>query len=252
MTTEYYTHDNFSRPFKVLDNKYDKTALIYHQDLNKIKDTKTLNSLIYQDDPIYNTHYIGFFIGKSPKNTITEYSNCFGNDYDGNSILLQIAPLKYVFVGHCITEFKTNSIIIDYVSPVGNNDVPYPYAIDNEGYYYLILENVKLKMPNNVLNIYDNPYNYYYDNNKITCNFKNIKKYFIDNQPYVLTYGSNPSEEYDRISKWNDFGDGMKLILTNGTQQKLNKQQYINLINEYGNHCGFQYFDTKNIISISL
>lgn len=60
--------------------------------------------------------------------------------FDGNSILLETSvPKRYIFIGHEIYFFETNDTITDYKSPIGNSDVPYPYAfgIDNT---YLMLE----------------------------------------------------------------------------------------------------------------
>jgi hypothetical protein len=260
MTTTYHTHDNGGRPFKVIVNEDEKIVLIYHQDSDKIAENGWTSS-IYFDEPIYDSHYNNIFIGKSPKNKMTKFSGSYGTSYDGNSILLEITPLKYVYIGQCISKFETNSKIVEYISSVGNNNIPYPYAIDEEGYNYLILENVKVKLPPTMLNNYDDPYSYFYKYDLITSNkgyipakqpimlhFKNIKKYFIGKKPYTLRYVSDPAKNYDRISKWDDFGDGMKLILTNGNQKKINKQQYIDLMNEYGSHYGFKYFDTNIVI----
>ena len=55
----------------------------------------------------------------------------------GNSMLFKRKGTNtYVHVGTHISEFKPNAKIVEYVSVVGNNDVPYPYAIDDEGNLY--------------------------------------------------------------------------------------------------------------------
>lgn len=70
------------------------------------------------------------YIGKSPANS--------PND-DGNTTLLQIRENEYVFIGCQITHFKVQEghTIKEYVSTVGNADVPYAFAIDNFNWYYL-------------------------------------------------------------------------------------------------------------------
>lgn len=50
------------------------------------------------------------FIGQSIKNQMTEYSECYGLHYDGNSILLQVENNKYVYIGDSIFEFTTHNI----------------------------------------------------------------------------------------------------------------------------------------------
>ena len=41
--------------------------------------------------------------------------------------------------------FRALTEIIDFVSPVGNSSVPYPYAVDAEGRYYLVIEEMVLQ-----------------------------------------------------------------------------------------------------------
>jgi hypothetical protein len=85
----------------------------------------------------------------------------------GNSILLHITGTRYIFIGIYIYEFESPEPIIEYVSPIGNNDVPYPFAksanetflmvedavIDNK-----LLEEEGLKYPINAWH----PYKLYY------------------------------------------------------------------------------------------
>jgi len=89
------------------------------------------------------------FVGHSPLIRVTEFSGGHGPDFLGNSILLYLGSIgsagskkyKYVFIGHVISIFETDEPIINYVSPVGNSDVPYPYA-ETENKIYLMIENV--------------------------------------------------------------------------------------------------------------
>ena len=63
---------------------------------------------------------------------MTEYSGGYGDEFDGNSILVHISENKYVYIGSSIYSFESQAKIIRYISPVGNSDVPYPYAIDEK------------------------------------------------------------------------------------------------------------------------
>ena len=128
--TIYYIHDNHDRPYKV-ETLPDKIINIYGK-INTIDN-------IYIKDPILKYKYNKIFIGKSPKCPMTEFSGGYGRKYDGNTILLNIKNNEYIWIGEVIISFESNSKIVEYISPVGNNDVPYPYAIDVNRNYYLLL-----------------------------------------------------------------------------------------------------------------
>ena len=57
----------------------------------------------------------------------------------GNSLLLQISDKRYVYVGDCVFSFEPvdGDVIMKYYSPVGNNDVPYPYAVGKKYIYFM-------------------------------------------------------------------------------------------------------------------
>lgn len=56
----------------------------------------------------------------------------------GNTLLLQIGKNKYVQIGMVVQEFIIRDDTVDsYFSPVGNNDVPYPWIL-GKNYIYLI------------------------------------------------------------------------------------------------------------------
>ncbi len=94
------------------------------------------------------------FIGKSPGNPNTRY----GPEFDGNTILVRVTENHYLFVGGTLRRFATDSPIVKYVSEVGNNDVPYPYAVDAEGKYYLLIEDAVVRDVADP----ENPYAYLY------------------------------------------------------------------------------------------
>lgn len=116
----YITHDNGGRPFLVrifedtidiYENAYDEKNTIWNY-------YKTING------------YEKIFIGKSLINDMTKFSCGYGKSFDGNSILVKLKNNLYVHIGNIIGIFiLKNDEIIKYVSPVGNNDVPYPYAV---------------------------------------------------------------------------------------------------------------------------
>jgi hypothetical protein len=109
-------------------------------------------------------------IGKSPKNKMTRFSRSWGEEYDGNSILVKLTePHSYVYIGSIIYSFRAKDELVSYVSPVSSNDIPYPYAIDRRGHFYLmesggyqVVVLKKMKLANG-----DSPYWTYWDKKNI-------------------------------------------------------------------------------------
>jgi hypothetical protein len=56
----------------------------------------------------------------------------------GNTILLELAGGKYVWIGSSIYEFKPKDKIVKYFSQIGSSDVPYPVALGEENAYFMI------------------------------------------------------------------------------------------------------------------
>ena len=133
----YTVHDNGGRPFKVFVTKTE--VVIFAETDEERKE--------------YNKRVL----------TIKDYSNIFigrgtGAGWQvGNSILVEVKPGTYVFIGWNVYSFKINEVIKKYVSPIGNSDVPYPYAIGTKN-TYLMTELVKLDNDE----FSGDPYKYYY------------------------------------------------------------------------------------------
>lgn len=136
----YPTLDNYSTGFLVFINEFANKVHIYGrtsdviQNTDDMDDIKIFNNLIGEYEPIE------IFIGKSKSNDMTNFSGGHGKKWNGNSILLRIGNLnefRYLHIGICVFEFLTSEIIKTYVSSVGNNCVPYPYA-ESENWCYCI------------------------------------------------------------------------------------------------------------------
>ncbi len=130
----YFIHDNGGRPFKfVADNTGIKIFTYPEPDLNDPE--------WYKFDPTGYTisvmnipKFLGYWRGYDTSPYMMH----------GNSILVHLGPKRYVFVGLTVIQFTTNDVILDYVSYVGNNDVPYPiaYGVDN---IYFILDGAMIR-----------------------------------------------------------------------------------------------------------
>lgn len=237
--TEYFTHANGARPYKVTINN------------NHVNVYKSTN----EDDENYNCLVLDItpqqiFIGKSIKNKMTEFSGGYGDEFDGNSILLKVNDTTSIYVGEKIMLFHTLNPIVSYHSPVGNNDVPYPWAVDSENNHYLIIEEVIVKSSPVLEQYFANekePYSYYYDANLITedlgCNRKplfanefNITKFYIGKESYTLRYCPDPSKDYDRVTS--DLGAHIYVRDKANNKYEVTKQKYIEIMGNFGNQIG--------------
>lgn len=112
MTTHYEVHDNGGRPFTVIlsENAFD---------VQKQSDGTSVASGAYE-----HAHIGGL---------------------DGNSVLLHLEDNMYLWIGWKVIQFQLHENsggVLRYESPIGNNDVPYPYAITADGATYLFLEQI--------------------------------------------------------------------------------------------------------------
>lgn len=141
----YLTMYNGERPFRV--DVLDKTVNVYESRVS-MDDEENEN---YEFFKSWN-NVERVFIGKNEDEA----------EFDGNSILLQLPDNNYVFIADLVLEFKTDSKIVKFVSIVGDNQVSYPYAIDELERVFLFTEQVRIS---NVPVEYrgKDPYLYFYD-----------------------------------------------------------------------------------------
>lgn len=141
----FYTHDNGAAPFMVSVNR--KTHEFSVSARSHRQTTNTHVPKHYTDTVVRPIRYERMFVGNgSPR---------------GNSVLVSFGRNRYMFVGHEVFVFGTTAPIASYESPVGNSDVPYPYAIDTNGTVYLMLEKVAFPWSTS-LTIGTDPYQMYY------------------------------------------------------------------------------------------
>lgn len=153
---KYKIHDNGGTPFVVhVSDTDDEVYIINNETGEIIKHYKTKK----------------VFIGKSPKCKMTVFSKGYGKSFYGNTVLLHLSSNKYVFVCRKILEFTTdNDEIIDYVSPVGNSDVPYPVAMGKKYIYsfatdkkgYIKIEDIGIYNLKNIDELIDELFKYEY------------------------------------------------------------------------------------------
>ena len=134
------------------------------------------------------------FVGESPLNDMTAFSGGHGPRFRGNTILVQpedadaVRDLEDNFIAQEIFRFRALAPIVSFVSPVGNSDVPYAYAVDRDGVVYLLNADVVLLNASTLapfLHGPSDPYSYYYDAALIT----------------PITVASLPAARYSRLSR---------------------------------------------------
>jgi len=118
----YITHDNGRRPFRIKANNEGIFVYTY-------KNREEMNNYDYTKLLFKTNKFIGYWSGFD--------TSIF--EFHGNSMLIQLSEYEYVHIGCEIFSFNTHEIINDFISPVGNSDVPYPVAYSNN-YVYFFLE----------------------------------------------------------------------------------------------------------------
>jgi len=120
----FYTHNNGGRSFMVMIHNNDVD--IYAKDYS----IETFPESADFSLPVkFYENVSRIFIGDD-KN--------FKDDFAlGNSILIEISPLHYVFIGDfSVYEFTTTDKIEEFYSMIGNHDVPYPVAVGTDNVYF--------------------------------------------------------------------------------------------------------------------
>ncbi len=230
----YKTHDNGGRPFSVHIDTISNIVRVFR---NKYDDDNDDDDNINENE-IYSTSYIQYWIGKS---------SCGNSEFDGNSILVLVDDNKYVYVGECIYSFKSYAKIVSYISDVGNNDVPYPYAKDEEGNVYLMIEDIVLTKINTDC---VDPYDYFYSHSLITkdegcrrepLTIHFINEWYIDGEKYTLC---------DTVDTSRYANKEMYAILQDGTRMDLSAQVLKLICEDHRSNKGFKSFLNKEMLVI--
>ena len=133
------------------------------------------------DQPFLSFQPKHIFIGISKLCPMTEFSgDNNSHDYDGNTLLLEFEDNEYLYIsGLDIFKFKTDDKIIDYISLIGNNMIPYAIMIGEKytcflDHHYKFIENNKIEeeILLNTTNDSFDPYDYHLEK----CGIDSFKK----------------------------------------------------------------------------
>lgn len=187
----FYIHFNCDRPFKVV--LYGKNVFVYREiDRKSVTMEKILTREIVLKDWIDLEKFnfetfeledidILYRFEKEPMLKFLPKEIYLGKSddgHEGNTILLDMGNLQYIYIGRIIYSFITYAPIVCYLSQIGNNDVPYAYAIDTYNNYYLmefgtVMKNLHLK------NMFVDPFDYY------TYECDDIDRKYIECEPIL-------------------------------------------------------------------
>ena len=160
----YDIHDNGERPFRV--EVTDDMVAVHKLKLNN----GSSNVDEYEEDTIVEINKpVKVFVGRDPVEA----------SFIGNSILVQNSSQTYTFIGWNIYKFSSEEQVIEYVSPVGSSDVPYPYAMTDSN-IFLMIEGVRISRGEyeEVADQHDNdPYIYYYNDSSIGTKYDQTEVY---------------------------------------------------------------------------
>ena len=143
----YFVHDNGGKPFKVCNYNDNSISVFINQHELKIGDYDEEIDRVENKTFTTDRESEVWKLWKSfsyQKIWIPKYTDQYITDKKsglGNSILIEIADNKYIYIGHKILEFSTKIPILDYQSPIGNSDSPYPYARTSDSYIVFLPSN---------------------------------------------------------------------------------------------------------------
>jgi len=148
----YAIHDNGGCPYIVYVNS-DKNVRVYRKPSDRFIPASQYSGIFLDD----RWMYIDLVLEVRAKNLWIDPTS--PENERGNSMLLQLSSSSYLFIGESIYSFRlpATTRIVRYRSPIGNNDVPYPYAVDKQGNVYLLIEKVVVR------GSLTDPYRFYYD-----------------------------------------------------------------------------------------
>ena len=153
-----------------------------------------------------------------------------------SSVLIDLGK-RYVFVGRMIYEFTCSNRIVRFHSPMGNNGVAYPYAIDRKGNHHLLLETVTIASPPTAeCDIYRT----YYDLSRIS------EEFYVDDEPYLLRYESDSDRLYRRFKC---IGDNLSIKRGN-RRRTLNRKRFARLLSRFAERTGIQPLSVVDVIDI--
>ena len=254
LNESYTIIDNGDRPFKV----------------DIVNKKVTINELIQIDkngDFFDDTNYKYVkFITYTPQHVFIGCDNINKDKFVGNNILLHMYDMHYVLISNYIYAFTAKSKIVRFESPMGGSLCPTPFAVDEKDNVYLLQGDKPIIMNStDELNLFmisnkDPFYDYYCKRDLLTDDkgyvaahavyktFENIKEFYIGKKQYTLRYSAYPDITYSRFLDFEGANKhGISLVYHCGNKKKISKQEFIDMMNRFGE---MMKFEKLNIVMI--
>ena len=136
--TSYTIHDNGGIPF-IVEVKDEMVSVYFAgpREYDEERDQYVEEYMPVKEQLIIETPYKKLWVGDNDLD-LDHYEE--GDIYAGNSILVQLHDSTYMYIGSEIYKFCTEEgdHINMFFSPIGRNDVPYPYAIGDRMAYFML------------------------------------------------------------------------------------------------------------------
>ena len=134
----YTIHDNGGIPF-IVEVKDEMVSVYFAgpREYDEERDQYVEEYMPVKEQLIIETPYKKLWVGDNDLD-LDHYEE--GDIYAGNSILVQLPGSTYMYIGSEIYTFRTEEgdRINMFFSPIGRNDVPYPYAIGDRMAYFML------------------------------------------------------------------------------------------------------------------
>jgi len=122
----YITIDNGTHPWIVDDYPLEKRVTIYKNNVDN-------SGKMLEPIKVTEMKYINLWLSEPDSKKFAEYWK------KGNTVLIQKSKYVFVLVYRNITEFRIeDDEPVKFMSPIGNNDVPYPYLVGKTNLYMLV------------------------------------------------------------------------------------------------------------------
>lgn len=116
---KYLTHDNGGRPYLVSIHDSGKVIRVFRKSEQESEDVEVNYDLPVLEIPRAIRFWPAIDKGEP--------------SYLGNSFLVQVSPQDYIRIEGDVVSFTSTSKVTEYYSEVGNNDVPYAFALTDSG-----------------------------------------------------------------------------------------------------------------------
>ena len=194
------------------------------------------------------------FIGKSKVCPMTQFSGANDSSgFDGKTFLLECENNEYVYISGLKTfKFKTDDKIIDYISLMGNNMIPFAIIIGEKftyfiAHHYKVIENDRIEEGTLLNSTNGYPYDYHLDKCGV-FSFKKLGRSLI--QTCWPAHGENEENEDDISDEEDEVEENEDLIGTqylNGNDEVVKnfnqkcvicyERESVNAFRECGHQC---------------